>query len=120
GEGDNTVYYQPTNLPLIVVHTENSRDIVEKDLYLNGTFQLISENGKSYFTDTLRIKGRGNASWNFTKKPYKIKFFEKNRLLGMPANAKEWTLINNYGDKTLMRNLLAFDVSRRLLMSYTP
>lgn len=120
GEGDNTVYYQPTNLPLIVVHTENSRDIVEKDLYLNGTFHLISENGKSYFTDTLRIKGRGNASWNFPKKPYKIKFFEKNRLLGMPANAKEWTLINNYGDKTLMRNLLAFDVSRRLLMSYTP
>ena len=40
--------------------------------------------------------------------------------MGMSADAKNWTLINNYGDKTLMRNLLAFDVSRRLDMAWTP
>lgn len=120
GEGDHSSLYQPTNLPVIVVHTENSQDIVEKELYLNGTLKMISEEGTQFFSDTLRIRGRGNASWSFPKKPYKIKFFEKHNMLGMPAKAKEWTLINNYGDKTLMRNLLAFDISRRLEMIYTP
>ena len=120
GVGDQSGLYQPTNLPVIVVHTENSQDIVEKDLYLKGTIKVISEEGRHFFSDTLRIRGRGNASWNFPKKPYKIKFFEKTHLLGLPANAKEWTLINNYGDKTLIRNLIAFDISRRLDMVYTP
>lgn len=120
GEGDLSRLYQPTNLPVIVVHTVNSQDIVEKDLYLNGTLKMISEEGTQFFTDSLRIKGRGNASWSFPKKPYKIKFFEKHNMLGMPAKAKEWTLINNYGDKTLFRNLLAFDISKRLEMKYTP
>ncbi|MBK5196056.1 MAG: hypothetical protein JJE08_08530 [Proteiniphilum sp.] len=32
GEGDHSKMYQPTNLPVIVVHTENSQDIVEKEL----------------------------------------------------------------------------------------
>jgi len=120
GEGDHSKLYQPTNLPVIVVHTENSQDIVEKELYLNGTIKVISEEGEAFFADTLRIRGRGNASWSFPKKPYKIKFFEKHKMPGLPANAKEWTLINNYGDKTLMRNLLAFDISKRLEMIYTP
>ena len=37
-----------------------------------------------------------------------------------PAKEKKWTLINNYGDKTLMRNILAFEVSRRVGLGYTP
>ena len=41
-------------------------------------------------------------------------------MLDAPAKAKKWTLINNYGDKTLMRNLLAFELSRRMGMPYTP
>jgi hypothetical protein len=45
--------------------------------------------------------------------------YKKARLLGLPADAKSWTLINSYGDKTLMRNLLAFDFSRRIEMPYT-
>lgn len=120
GVGDHSRLYQPTNLPVIVVHTENSRDIIDKELYIDGTIKVISDEGRQFFTDTLRIKGRGNASWTFPKKPYKLKFFEKTHLLGLPANAKEWTLINNYGDKTLIRNLIAFDISRRLNMAYTP
>ena len=38
----------------------------------------------------------------------------------MPSREKNWTLISNYGDKTLMRNLLAYDLSQRLEMPYTP
>ena len=54
------------------------------------------------------------------KKPYRIKFEKKQRPLDAIAKAKKWTLINNYGDKTLMRNMLAFEVSRLMGMPYTP
>ena len=37
-----------------------------------------------------------------------------------PAKAKKWTLINNYGDKTLIRNNVAYEVSRRVGMPFTP
>ena len=33
---------------------------------------------------------------------------------------KKWTLINNYGDKTLMRNKVAYEMSREAGMPFTP
>lgn len=118
--GDNSKSYQATNLPTVVIHTSNAEDIVSKDTYLKGIVSIISANGQNTFTDSIEIKGRGNASWNFPKKPYRFKLFHKASLLGMPAKAKDWTLINNYGDKTLIRNMLAFDLSKKLEMPYTP
>jgi hypothetical protein len=78
----------------------------------DSTFVLLSEPGT--------IRERGNASRDFPKKPWRIKFESKQHVLDAPAHAKKWTLINNYGDKTLMRNLLAFELSRRMGMPYTP
>jgi len=49
-----------------------------------------------------------------------MKLYNKVNLLNLPANERSWTLINNWGDKTLMRNLLAFDLSKRVEMPYTP
>lgn len=112
---------QLTNLPTVYIETTDGEDIVSKEYYLKGTVTIVSENGTKIFKDSLDIKGRGNYSWNSTpKKPYRIKLYNKANLLDMPAKAKNWTLINNYGDKTLMRNLLAFDFSRRLEMPFSP
>lgn len=118
--GDNSKLYQTTNLPSIIIHTENAQEVVIKDLYLRGIISVISENGTKIYTDSLEIKGRGNASWDFPKKPYRLKLYNKTNMLGLPAREKNWTLISNYGDKTLMRNLLAFDLSQRVEMPYTP
>ena len=120
GIGDNSLLPTPSNLPAVIIHTTNAQDIVSKDVYLKGIVSVISNNGKTLFTDSLEIKGRGNASWDFPKKPYRMKLYNKASLLELPATAKSWTLINNYGDKTLMRNLIAFDLSQRLDMPYTP
>jgi CotH protein. len=119
--GDNTTLPQITNLPTVNIHTTNAEDIVSKEIYLKGILSIVSGDGKNLFSDSLEIKGRGNASWElFPKKPYRIKLYHKASLAGLPAKEKSWTLINNYGDKTLMRNLLAFDMSKRLEMPYTP
>ena len=120
GEGDDTVLPQPTNLPAVVIHTTDAQDIVDKEVYVKGIISLIYDNGAGIYTDSVEIRGRGNASWSFPKKPYRIKLNRKTNLLGMPAREKSWTLINNYGDKSLMRNLLAFDLSKRMELAYTP
>lgn len=109
-----------SNLPTIVIHTVDAEDIVIKDKYIKGIVSVISEDGSAIYTDSLEIRGRGNSSWSFPKKPYRMKLKNKVSLLGAPAIERNWTLINNYGDKTLMRNLLAFDLSEKLELAYTP
>ncbi len=120
GEGNDSRFYSATNLPLVVIHTDSAKEITSKTVYTPGIIHVISNSGASIFTDSLDIRGRGNGSWIFPKKPYKLKLAHKARLLGMPAKAKKWTLINNYGDKTLVRNLLAFRISEMMGMDYTP
>ena len=120
-EGDDTQFYQLTNLPTVIINTQGAREITSKTIYTPSNVYIISEKGtKLLSTSNTGVRGRGNASWGFPKKPYKIKFEDKQNVLDAPARDKRWTLINNYGDKTLMRNILAFEVSRRVGMAYTP
>ena len=120
-EGDDTQFYQLTNLPTVIINTQGAREITSKTIYTPSNVYIISEKGtKLLSTSNTGVRGRGNASWGFPKKPYKIKFEDKQNVLDAPAKDKRWTLINNYGDKTLMRNILAFEVSRRVGMAYTP
>jgi len=120
GNGSDDKLFQTTNLPDVIIHTTNAADIVSKEVYVKGIASIISENGTKIYTDSLEIRGRGNASWGFPKKPYRMKLANKTSVLGLPAVERNWTLINNYGDKTLMRNLLAFDLSKRFQMPFTP
>ena len=120
-KGDDSKLYQITNLPTVAVNIANGEEVIEKEKNLISNVYIISENGTDLLaTSGTEIRGRGNASWGFPKKPYRLKFSEKQSPLGAPASAKKWTLISNYGDKTLLRNILAFEVSRRVGQSYTP
>lgn len=121
GEGDDSQFYQITNLPTVVINTKGAQEVTSKEEELSSVVYIVSEEGKKLLaTEKTGVRGRGNASWNFPKKPYRLKFDEKQQLLDAPAKAKKWTLINNYGDKTLMRNILAFELSRRFGLAYTP
>ena len=125
GEGSETQFYQPTNLPLVVIHTETGNDPVDKINNINAISSVIyvSKTGKSKIVGDAvasTVRGRGNASWDFAKKPYRIKYDKKVEMPYGGGSFKKWTLLSNYGDKTLMRNMLAFDMSRRMEMPYTP
>ena len=120
GNGSNTFFYQPTNLPVVIINTKDKTDVTSKEEYIDGNIMIVSNQGKDIFSSGLGIRGRGNANWTLPKKPYRIKLNDKAKLLDFPAKAKSWTLVNNYGDKTLMRNLLAFDISHHFNMAYTP
>ena len=65
------------------------------------------------------VRGRGNTSWKWPKKPCRIDFPDRTSLLGMPA-ARHWVLLANYPDRTLMRNLVAMKVSSMTSLAWTP
>ena len=126
GEGDDSKFYQITNLPTVSIHTYNGNDPQSKTVEVESNLTITYDDGTRIQEYPITTKGRGNASWGFPKKPWRIKFNDgkshhmlKGSPLESPAKAKKWTLINNYGDKTLMRNILAFEISRRLGMPYT-
>ena len=121
GEGDESQLYRLTNLPTVSIHTLNGELPYDKEHQISAQITIIGDSGnKVLLSEPGTIRERGNYSRNFPKKPYRIKFDSKQHVLDAPAKAKKWTLINNYGDKTLMRNMLAFEISRQLGMPYTP
>lgn len=127
GAGDDSRFYQLTNLPTLSIHVYSGQEPYDKTHDLESNMTLVYDNGTRIQEYPITTRLRGNASMGFPKKPYRIKFNDgkshhmmKDSPLESPAKAKKWTLINNYGDKTLMRNILAFEVSKRVGMPYTP
>lgn len=118
-EGDDSQLYRPGNLPVVVMHTVNSQDPYDKENYIPGYITMIDRDG-TCFTDSFGIRERGNWSRTLPKKPWRIKFDKKHNVFGSPAKEKSWCLIPNYGDKSLMRNMLAMYLSRSFEMEYTP
>jgi hypothetical protein len=108
-----------TGLPVVYIETEGGAPIVSKEDYVNATM-TIEQGGEVLTECTLRIRGRGNATWlSYPKKPYKLKLDEKAELLGMPSD-KDWVLLANYCDKTLMRTGIAFKLGELLGFPWTP
>jgi hypothetical protein len=115
---------QLTGLPIIKIDTLNNISISSKDEYVYTNLQIIDSNNPSYnitYTEYKdRIRGRGNSTWQYyPKKPYKIKLDKKTNLLGMGSD-KDWVLLANYTDKTLLRTAIAFKLSEMLEFPWTP
>ncbi len=104
-------------LPVLAITTDGAAPIVSREDYVTGSFSLTAE-GRAAVEGTLEIRGRGNSTWDWPKKPYRLKLTNSAEILGMPAS-KHWVLLANYADKTLMRNDVAFMLSRSLGMEYT-
>ena len=120
GAGDNSRLYQLTNLPTVSIHTLNNEIPYDKEHQIESQLTIISNDGTKLLSEPGTTRERGNGSREFPKRPYRIKFDKKQNVLDAPAKAKKWTLLNNYSDKTLFRNLLAFELSRQMGLPYTP
>ena len=110
------------NMPVIYITTEYGKPITSKTEYIRGNVTFIDSRKK--YSDTrilespMQIRGRGNTTWGFDKKPYRLKLDEKQKVFGMDKN-RDWILLANYCDKTLLRNVIAMDISRKLEFSWT-
>lgn len=105
-------------LPHITIVTEGQQAINSKEDYVTTQ---ISIDGKTKFDDlslSAQIRGRGNSTWTYPKKPFKIKLDDETSILGMAAE-KDWILIANYLDNTHLLNAVGFKIGQLLEMSFT-
>lgn len=111
--------YPYAGIPRIVIETENHRAIKDRETEIPAKLQIWGESAPESFIMPLKIHGRGCTSWGMPKKSYKIELTQKENLLGMHPN-KDWALIANYADKTLMRNHIMYSLSANLKANYSP
>ena len=109
-----------TGLPVMVINIDGNRKVNDKETWLPSKIKILDEQGYVVL-DTLgcNIRGRGNSTWNWSKKPYSVMLDEKVPVLGMPAQ-KHWVLLANYMDRTLMRDALGFHVGEQTSLKWTP
>ena len=116
----NDKEYPYANIPRIVIETENRTKIKDRETEIPAKLQIWGKKEAESEIVDLTIRGRGNSSWLYMpKKSYKIEFVKKQSMLGMPKD-KDWALISNYADKTLMKNYLMYNLSAKLGAFYSP
>ena len=110
-----------TNVPSVNINVENGYMVTSKENYFNAT---ITINGGGVFpsmeTTNMQIRGRGNSSWQSYgsyygyyyydygyayKNPYRIKFPEKHKPLGL-TNGKNWVLLANKQTGSMLANAI--------------
>lgn len=105
------------NLPVFYIEIENDAEVVSREEYLNATVRVDTRNAADEFpsldTTDILIRGRGHYSWKFDKKSYKIRFDKKTSVMGMNAS-KNWVLISNYVDRSLIQNYIALEMGKTM------
>ena len=120
-------FYQLSSIPSVYVKTSEGINNINRNKNLrdkNTTVLIVDENGDVVYSDeknetVSEIKGRGNATWGYAKKPYQIKLGKKADLFGM-GKAKTWILLANYMDESFLRNAVAFRLSDELGLDFSP
>ncbi len=120
--------YAPYTIPVLSVTTSDGQEITDKETYITATVSIDTAGVDGWFLPDgftalapteVQIRGRGNSTWSWEKKPYKLKFAEKTSVLGL-TEAKKWILLANYADYSLMRNYVAFETAMVLSEELSP
>jgi hypothetical protein len=112
-----------TDLPQLHITTKNGAPIESKEIYVEATFKLTNPALSAQpFDLNGKIRGRGQSTWGQPKNPYKVQFTTDAAyakvpdFLGMPKN-RNWALLADYFDRSLMRNKLALSLGSSVVFS---
>lgn len=111
-----------TGLPVVFINTPGKKDIpVKTSPWLaETTIKIVNPDGTiDYEESNLSIRQRGNLTATLPKKPYALKLSNSSKILGMNKH-KRWCLLANWIDRTLLRNDIAFQISRQTQLAWTP
>ena len=106
------------SVPSIDIYIDGGEMVSSKEYYLDADIYFRG-NGvwEDYdFEDRVKIKGRGNTSWNsyaYAKNPYRLKFDESVKPFGM-KKGKNWNLIPQAQKGSLMTNPVAHKIARMI------
>lgn len=111
--------YPYAGLPRVIIETEDLQQIRDRETEIPAHLQIYGED--DYVSDVLEltVRGRGNSSFHMPKYGMKLEFAKKQEMFGMPKS-RDWALIANYGDKTHLRNFMAYRLSDWLQAPYSP
>ena len=109
-----------TGLPTVYIDTEFGKPVKSKEEYVKASVKIKGTGNYEGLAETAcEIRGRGNTTWEWPKKPYLVKLEEKQHIFGMHKH-KRWVLLANFMDRTLMRNLVSMKVSSMTRLAWTP
>lgn len=110
-------------LPRLNIETEVPFSDIGKLEWVDAHFTLTlgtKQFASGDFEGDGMVKGRGNSSWTYPKKPYSIKLSKKESLLDIPKT-KKYAIVANYYDSSLMRNYITYKSCLGLLgIDYVP
>lgn len=112
------------DVPAVIITTESgSMDAInsseDHSVLEAGTVYIRSEFGETEFVgDMSEIRGRGNSSWQYEKKPYQFKLTESVQLFNM-ARSRTWLLLASHNDPTLIRNGVYFELAEKAGIKFT-
>lgn len=117
---EKPVIYNSNGLPVVTIKTDNGAGVpADKTQSIGCSIKVVDPEGKfANVSGDGKIHGRGNATWGYEKKPYKIKFNEKQSVCGFPAN-RDWVLLAHYCDKSLLRETFMLTLSEYVGLPYT-
>ncbi|MBQ2413902.1 MAG: CotH kinase family protein [Rikenellaceae bacterium] len=102
-----------SGLPVVVINTEKNQAIKDKDTWIPAKMLIDDGKGNVAFAEAdAEVKGRGNTTWTYDKKPYAIKLGSKAEVLGMPKH-KRWVLLASWNDKAMLRTDLTFFMAQK-------
>ena len=67
-----------TNLPTISITTFDGKAVTSTEDYVYAKLTRLEGDSIAQY-DSLSIRGRGNSTWGLAKKPYRIKFNQKEK-----------------------------------------
>lgn len=119
-----TAYDDLPKIPEIHITTQNNAQITSNEDYVSGRLTLKTFDSNNIELSpianaSMQIRLRGNSTLFMPKKPYKIKFTTKTALLSEYAQ-KDWVLLANFTDQTLIRNYLAYNLGNDIGMEFSP
>ncbi len=114
GSGDVEAMFLNIDESLGTIKAMNKDDEHETSCYGSVNYAGVDY---PYFS----MKGRGNSTWVFDKKPYNITFYKKADYdskkkveLIDGVKSKKWSLLANYLDNSLLRNKVGLDLAENL------
>jgi spore coat protein CotH len=111
-----------TGLPVIRIDTDGGQTVKSRENYIDATISISGSDNPAHDREETKteIRGRGNTTWWYPKKPYRIKLDKKKdgNFFGYEA-AKSWVLLANHQDPTLIMNTVTFELGNRMGFPYT-
>lgn len=112
--------YPYAGIPRISIKTMNYQKIEDRETEISAMLEIWTDSSLESIALPTTIRGRGNTSWtSMPKKSYKLELKYDAPVIGMPKE-KDWALIANYADKSLMKNYLMYQLAWTLGMPYSP